>query len=250
MKRIGVFTATRWEQEAVSRAILTEEKASVEGVPYVLGCRGACRVWVFRTGMGPAKAGAVSRLALSAHPFDLAISSGFACALTSAHIGDLLIGTHVNQWPPGGNSSRAGLGHSCSTDWRAAAAASAGRVGLEAQSGRFVSVSQVLWLAEDKQRAAADSGAIGLDMESETLGAAAEERQVPFLVARTASDLLDEDLPLDFNLFATPRTWLRGIGQAVCRPSCLRGLVRLRRQSLIAGDRLTQFMRAFLDDVR
>ena len=97
---------------------------------------------------------------------------------------------------------------------------------------------------------AAGTGAVGLDMESAALGAIAKEQRVPFLVARTVSDLLDEDLPLDFNLFLTPKTWPQGLWQAACRPSCLPGMLRLRRQSHVAAVRLTRFMEVFLNDTR
>ena len=43
------------------------------------------------------------------------------------------------------------------------------------------------------------------------IGAEAAERRIPFAVIRAVSDLLDEDLPLDFNLFLTPSDWSKGI---------------------------------------
>lgn len=251
LKRVGIFTATRWEQQAVSQAILVEERARVGGVPCVIGRRGACRVSVFRTGMGPVKASAASREAFSGHPLDLAVSSGFACALTpSSQVGDLLVGTDVSPCRMEGYAVELDASLPCSVELQATAQASARRIGLVVQAGRFVSVAQVLWRAEEKGRIAADTGAMGLDMESAAVGAIAGGRQVPFLVARTVSDVLDEGLPLDFNLFLTPKTWAQGIGQVVRRPSCLSGILRLRRQSVAAAARLTRFMEAFLDDVR
>lgn len=250
MKRVGIFTATRWEQEAVSQAILIEERARVGGVPCVIGRRGACRVSVFRTGMGPVKAGAVSREALASCSLDLAVSSGFACALTSSQIGDLLIGTDVSSWQAEICSIDVSESVPCAVELQAAALMSARRVGLTVRTGRFVSVSQVLWRAEEKQRVAAGTGAVGLDMESAALGAIAKEQRVPFLVARTVSDLLDEDLPLDFNLFLTPKTWPQGLWRVARRPSCLAGILRLRRQSQAAAVRLTRFIEVFLNDTR
>ncbi|TAJ09511.1 MAG: hypothetical protein EPO61_05485 [Nitrospirae bacterium] len=250
LKRVGIFTATRWEQEAVSRAILIEERARVGGVPCVIGRCGAFRVSVFRTGMGPVKASAVSREALASCSLDLAVSSGFACALTSSQIGDLLIGTDVSPWPAGICSVGLGVRVPCSVELQAAALESARRVGVVVQAGRFASVSHVLWAAEEKQQVAAGTGAVGLDMESAALGAMAKEQGIPFLVARTVSDLLDEDLPLDFNLFLTQKTWPQGLWQVARRPACLSGMLRLRRQSHVAAVQLTRFMEAFLNDIR
>ncbi len=250
MKRVGIFTATRWEQEAVSRAIVIEERARVGGVPCVIGRGGACRVSVFRTGMGPVKASAVSREALASCSLDLAVSSGFACALTSSQVGDLLIGTDVSPCSAGICSVELGEHVPCSIEWQAVALESARRVGVAVQAGGFVSVPHVLWRADEKRLVVAGTGAVGLDMESAALGALAMERQIPFLVARTASDLVDEDLPLDFNLFLAQKTWPQGLWQVARRPACLSGMLRLRRQSQVAAVRLTRFMEAFLDDVR
>lgn len=244
VKRIGVFTATRWEQDAVSRAIRVEERTHIGRSGCVVGTCGACRVYVFQTGIGPEKAGAVCREALAAPSWDLAISSGFACALTSSHIGDLLIGTEVLPRDEQGISPD--RGRPCAVEWQDAAQRAAADAGVAARTGQFVSVARVLWLAEQKRRVAADTKALGLDMESAAIGAAALEHGVPFVVVRTVSDLLDEDLPMDFNLFLRRAGWARGLWQVLSAPSRLAGINRLRRQSRLAGDNLTQFMRGFL----
>ncbi|MDE3243320.1 MAG: hypothetical protein KGO52_11435 [Nitrospirota bacterium] len=250
LTRVGIFTATRWEQAAVARAIVIEERARVGGVPCVSGRLGACWVSVFRTGMGPVKAGAASREAFARYPLDLAVSSGFACALAPSQIGDLLIGTDVSPCRVGASSIELQEPVPCSVELRETALSAARRAGVAVQAGRFVSVSQVLWRADDKRRVATGTGSVGLDMESAAIGAAARERLVPFLVARTVSDVLDETLPLDFNLFLTPKTWPQGIWQVVCRPSSLTGILRLQRQSHVATAQLTRFMGALSHDLR
>ena len=90
-------------------------------------------------------------------------------------------------------------------------------------------------------------GAIGLDMESAALGLAASERQILFGIVRTVSDLVDEDLPLDFNLFLRPSGWAKGVAACLAHPTSLIGLNRLRRQSRSAGAQLTAIYRAFAD---
>lgn len=254
MKLLGIFTATRWELNAVCRAVLVEKKTRVAGSRCVIGRRGGCRLYAFQTGVGAVKAGAVCREALAHQPFDLAISSGFACALTPSRIGDLLIGTDVIVQRDGAAASARSGALSCADRPRAAAIQAARDAGLAWQAGRFVTASQVLWRADEKHQVAAATGAVGLDMESSAVGAAAAERQVPFAIVRAASDLLDEDLPLDFNLFLGSigpvglGRWLRGASLCLARPSCLAGLNRLRRQSATASQRLTRFFERFLDE--
>jgi adenosylhomocysteine nucleosidase len=63
------------------------------------------------------------------------------------------------------------------------------------------------------------------------------------------SDLLDEDLPLDFNLFLTPDGWPKGALACLTHPSRLLGLKRVRAQATLATERLTRFFERFLDDV-
>lgn len=190
-------------------------------------------------------AGTVCREALAAQSWDLAVSSGFACALIPSHIGALLIATEVRSRPEvSGSAWQPAL--PCAGLPSAMAERAAREAGLAVQSGAFVSLPEVLWRGEQKQRLAAETGAAGLDMESGAIAFAAAERQVPLVVARSVSDLQDEDLPLDFNLFLRPASWPRGILQAVLAPSCLAGLRRLRRQSRLAADQLTRFMQAFL----
>src|SRR5581483_11281300 len=109
----------------------------------------------------------------------------------------------------------------------------------------FVSTSRVVCLGAEKRALAARTGAIAVDMESAALGAAARQAGVPFLIVRTASDLAEEDLPLDFNLFLTPVSWLRGLAQGM-RPAAWRGLRRLRSQATVASARLSLFFREWL----
>jgi adenosylhomocysteine nucleosidase len=59
------------------------------------------------------------------------------------------------------------------------------------------------------------------------------------------SDIITEDLPLNFNLFLMRSGWMRGIAAIVMRPSSLIGLNRLRRQSRLAADRLTALSSAY-----
>ncbi|MGZ8422826.1 MAG: 5'-methylthioadenosine/S-adenosylhomocysteine nucleosidase family protein, partial [Nitrospira sp.] len=118
---------------------------------------------------------------------------------------------------------------------------------IAAQIGPFVSVPQVLCRADEKRGMADRVGAIGLDMESAALGLAASERQIPFGIVRTVSDLVNEDLPLDFNLFLRPSGWAKGVAACLAHPTSLIGLNRLRSQSRTAGAQLTAVYRACAD---
>ena len=137
----------------------------------------------------------------------------------------------------------------CSPEFSAVAIKAACGMNVTARAGRFVTVPRILWRACEKGKVAAATGAVGLDMESLAVGATAREHQVPFVIIRAVSELVDEDLPLDFNLFLTPADWLRGALTCLAHPSCVVGLLRLRAQSLVASERITTFFGRFLDDL-
>ncbi|WP_447975511.1 5'-methylthioadenosine/S-adenosylhomocysteine nucleosidase family protein [Nitrospira sp. Kam-Ns4a] len=246
--RIGVFSATRWEFDAVRRVFRGEEDGPrVPGTRTRAGRHGSCRVVLVQTGVGPEKAGTVCRTVLALVPLDLAVSTGFACALVPSRIGDLLIGTEAARYRAATPSPGPDLIVPCSTEAVARAVRTAEVAGLPAHTGRVATVPAVLWRAAEKHAMAEGAGSVGLDMESAEIGAAAAERRVPFLVVRAVSDLLDEDLPLDFNLFLARRGWVQGAWAVLANPARLAGLHRLRRQSGRAAERMSAFWSAFLD---
>lgn len=245
---VGIFTATRWELNSIRRAAAIEEDRHVDGSRWVIGRRGNSRLFVIQTGVGPSRAGSVCRTALDRQPFDLAVASGFACALTPCGIGDVLIGREVIRQDGPIDSTVDGV-LTCADRFRLLAMRAACDAGVPARDGRIVAVPRILWRAAEKQQLAVRTGAIGADMESAAVGAAAAQRTIPFLVIRGVSDLVDEDLPLDFNLCLGAGGWVRAAMACLGDPSRLIGLNRLRRQAAIAAARMTQFFGAFLESL-
>jgi adenosylhomocysteine nucleosidase len=231
---VAVFTATRWEFDAIQSALDASRRVDRRTV---CGQRGARTVLLMRCGIGPIRAAVACRELLARHRIDLVVSAGYASALRHAAVGDLLIGTMAQG--DGGEPTH------CSPDAVDGAMKSAKRLKLPVISGPFASTSRVLCLGVEKRALASRTGAIAVDMESAALGAAARHASVPFLIVRAASDLADEDLPLDFNLFLEPASWLRGLAQVV-RPAAWRGLRRLRSQASVASARLSVFFQEWL----
>ena len=64
MKRVGIFTATRWEYAAVRRIVSGGRAHRHGAVRCVVGRRGRCEVVVAQTGVGLEKAGAACRAVL------------------------------------------------------------------------------------------------------------------------------------------------------------------------------------------
>jgi adenosylhomocysteine nucleosidase len=247
IKRVVLFAATSWEIEAVRAAFGTETRQDVDGTAVLVCKEGTREYWLTKTGIGPEKASRTARKLLMRQPFTLAVSTGFACALVSTEIGALLLGREVIAMEKGdaGRLSVTEIPEDEGDTMIRFAQVS----GQANHVGRFVSTNRIVGSATDKRRFARLTGAVGLDMESAALAEEARRARVPFVIVRTVSDLLDEDLPLDFNLFLQPAGWLKGMASVAGHPSRLAGLWRLRRQSRTAAGNLTAFFRRYVGTV-
>ena len=108
---------------------------------------------------------------------------------------------------------------------------------------------RVAWRSVDKRLIAAHCPAAALDMESFGAAKACAEAGVPFLAVRAISDSLDEDLPVDFNLFSSGggMDWPHFFFYIVTHPGVIPPLMRLGRNSRLAARNLTDAVEALLD---
>ena len=95
MTAIGVFVATRWESAAVRQAFAASEMRVVGGIRCAVARQGQVEWWVIPMGVGPERATTTAGRVLGEQSFAAVWSTGFACALGQAVIGEVLIGTHV-----------------------------------------------------------------------------------------------------------------------------------------------------------
>ncbi len=215
----------------------------MDGLSVFVHTVGNREYWLVQTGVGLEKAGQSAAQLVDGRSFSLMVSTGFACALVAADIGALLVGHEVVYWAE--QSVEQSQARAVPGDERDRMSAFVESLVPSDHIGRFVSTDRIIGRASDKEQVARNTRAIGLDMESSALAVQAQRAQVPFVIIRAVSDLLDEDLPLDFNLFLRPTGWLKGLGTILAAPSCLVGLGRLRRQSVIAAEALTTFFRRY-----
>lgn len=228
---------------AVRAAFPSGVERRIDGVHVFVCAAGRREYWLAQTGVGLEKASQVASRLLTHQPFSLAVSTGFACALIKAEIGALLVGRDVVL--VGAQGSEQSRAIDVPGVEREAVLALADGAVHPNHVGRFVSADRIIGSALEKGRLARTTGAIGLDMESMALAIEAQRAQVPFVIVRAVSDLLDEDLPLDFNHFLRPTGWLKGIAAVLGAPSSLLGLGRLRQQSLAAAKNLTAFFQRY-----
>jgi adenosylhomocysteine nucleosidase len=244
---VAIFAATRWELQAVRRALATDRVATIAGVRCHIGQRGDHTYWLIQTGVGPEAAGTVAGRVLKEQAISLVMSTGFACALVSAEVGDLIVGTGVSSVYGEGSWRTRDDRVLCDEAVRAGLLFVAQEAGLVARVGTIVSSETVVWQAEEKRLLHRLTDATGLDMESAAVASVAQKRGVPMAIVRTVSDLVDEDLPLDFNLFLRPTGWIKGMQAIIGRPASVEGLNRLRKQSRVAADRVTEWFRRYAE---
>ncbi|HET9575754.1 MAG TPA: hypothetical protein VFP04_05110 [Nitrospira sp.] len=242
---VALFVATRWELAALRRALPVDRRVEIEGVSCFIGQQGDRSYWLVHSGIGPEAANAAANAVLTRQPMALAISTGFAGALVPAAIGDVIVGNSVSSGWFDGTWNQIAHPIFCDAVVVSAVRSAVAQIGMTYHIGSVVSMSRVICRASEKQAISRLTGAVALDMESAALGMVAMERGIPFAVFRTVSDLVGEDLPLDFNLFLRPAGWVRGLGSLLSHPSSLIGLNRLRRQSRLAADRLTAVCAAY-----
>ena len=229
--------------EAVQAGFPVGNEQRIQGTSIQVCPAGSREYWIVRTGMGLQNAKQAAARVLAHQSFCLAVSTGFACALTAVEVGALLAGYEVAL--VGGQGTEVSPIVTVPGIDRDAILEIVKHVEPSGYIGRFVSTDRVVTSATEKQRFATVADAIGLDMESAALAVEAQRAQVPFVVVRAVSDLVDEDLPLDFNLFLRPTGWLKGVAAIVGRPSSLTGLRRLQRQSRTAAKNLTTFFQHY-----
>ena len=195
---------------------------------------------LLETGEGVVNAERQLQSQLEKHSARAVLSIGFAGALSpTLQIGDLVIARNIRD-------------SKSTPDARLLATAQTIQVGAPVHIGIAFTSHEVLWKAAYKGILAESLGAneIGfVDMESTAIAAVCAQRGVPFLIIRSISDLLEEDLPLDFNLYRNgdgrvdTRKVMIG---ALRRPTAFKGLFELRKRSKLCADRLAEFIKCLV----
>lgn len=195
---------------------------------------------LMETGEGMRNAGRAIRSWLNRRSARAVLCIGFGGALTgSLRPCDLVIAREVR----GADGERESF--ACSQ----ALLSAAGQVKIEGLSfGTAITVDEIACEANAKRRLATflARGEVGcVDTESSAVARACGERGLPFLIVRSITDLLDEDLPVDFNRCRSSDGRVsnqRVIRAALARPQSFRGLLELKRRSDRCAERLAAFV--------
>ena len=244
------MTATRIEFHAVARALRFPHPVSHYDHRALASNDHGLNILLIQSGIGPDKARKSAQQLLDGATWDVMISTGFAGALDTGPIGSVLIGKEVF-WGPSTTShvSLTPQRIACHPDW-VQSALSLSWMGQEPlRTGRFVTVDRVLTHSVDKHKLKTSTGAVGVDMESAAIGEVAQGHGLSFLIVRAISDGVNEDLPVDFNLFLKPSGWFSGVMHIMTTPTSWKGILDLYRHSKQASRQLTRFFEEFFSAV-
>ena len=163
-------------------------------------------------------------------------SIGFAGALSpELRVGDLVVAESV-------------YGSNAQPDHKLVTAAARVQLDAPVRLGAALTSDIVLWRAAQKRELASSLAAseIGfVDMESTAIAGVCTRLGVPFLIIRSITDLLEEDLPLDFNQCRDSKgrvSPMKVMKAAVFNPVSITGLLKLRKRSELCADRMSDFV--------
>ncbi len=239
------MTASRIEFHAVVRALPVTHSVPHDGHRAITYNGQGLHVLVIQSGIGPVKARIGTQRLLDAQSWDVLISAGFAGGLDdTAAIGSVLIGQEVfeTSFSPHSLPSRPIM---CHSDWVKTASTVPWHGHGVLRIGKFTCVDRVLTHSAEKYSIGIRSGAVAVDMESAAIGQIAQDNDLPFLIVRAISDGVNDDLPVDFNLFLAPSGWVAGVTRILSTPKSWKGFLNLYRHSKQASQQLTLFFEAF-----
>ena len=245
LPRIVVFVATCWEFRAIQRVMSGGRSAKISGVRQYMAHWPHLSVTLVQTGVGLERTRTVCLNIFSEKRFDLAISSGFAGALVPTRIGALALPEIVIRGADDTTRLSKLSSFSCSMQYQEIVRRIVADAKFQFISTALLTVPWIVCSATEKHALAQKFQAGALDMESAGIAQMAEECDTPFLVVRTVSDLMNENLPKDFNLFLSSSTWVKGLWRFVSRPKLWIELFRLRQQMQLASRQLTRFFDIF-----
>ncbi len=243
------MTATRIEFHAVVRALPATHSVSHNGPRAITYHGQGLNVLVIQSGIGPVKARISTQQLVDAQSWDVLISAGFAGGVDdTAPIGSLVIGQEVFET----SSSPHSLPSQpimCHSDWVKTALTIPWHGHGVLRTGKFTCVDRVLIHSAEKYSVGIRSGAVAVDMESAAIGQIAQGHDLPFLIVRAISDGVNDDLPVDFNLFLAPSGWVAGVARILSTPKSWKGFLNVYRHSKQASRQLTIFFEAFFSTV-
>lgn len=242
MGRIAIFAALQWECRPVLQHMRQTVRERAGDFTLWRGRTPGSEVVVVKTGMGMTQAAGAARAIRYRGEFALFMSTGCAGAVAAELLpGDVAVATAIVK-----NDSRDPF--ETHREHSVHAQRAAERAALRVTIGRVLCSPHALATAEQKRAAAAQHGAVAVEMEGASIAAEAAERGIPFVSVRTVLDTADTELR-HAGRFVDPRTGavkpLALAGYLATHPSVLPDLLAMQRMMHAAQTSLERFFAAW-----
>jgi adenosylhomocysteine nucleosidase len=187
VERIAIFAALRWECAPVLSHLHQVHRQRVGTFTLWRGVSGKRDVSLVKTGVGARRAGEAAQAMSAAGRFALFLSTGCAGGLASNMLpGDLAVATIVI-------GSASGPGFQPDREHCERACRIADGLALRVTAGPLLCSHEALTTAAAKRAAAAQCGAVAVEMEGAPIAACAAQAGIPFVSVRAILDSADTE---------------------------------------------------------
>jgi adenosylhomocysteine nucleosidase len=248
---IAIAAALQPELSALERRAGARRYPSPAWPPMSEGSLAGKQVLLVRTGMGPARARDATAVLMQGHKPEAVLSIGLAGSVVSeVKVAHLVIASQV--YALEGSLQEQPLavsnGLACDAALVELAVAAARQRGLAFREGASLTVPGVVHRPEVRRRIGDSLPVDMVEMESYWVGRVAADQGIPFLVARTIVDEVDDRLPNLPNMIDETGAVVRGqaFRQLLSRPQEAPALIHLAASARRASQTLAAFVEAFV----
>ena len=236
----------------ISRVNITKKFSFEKSIFYHADLNGKSVIFA-QTGIGRNNAVKATNYLLQTLKITSLIASGIAGGIRKGiHVGDLIIGENVSYCKQSdfeGESLHLESSYSCTRELVQLAVQLSTRLELRAHSGDVLTVDKVISHAGTKKEIGSRTSCMSVDMESAAIAEVAHAKNMDFVVIRSVSDDVDDDLEIDYdNLITdTGKVKISHLAMNILKnPQQLVNLKRLNKQTKTATRTLSVFMLQFL----
>src|SRR5271154_7107249 len=240
---IAILVAVRQELRPILHRADANHVVRQEHLDFHEGTLGGQSVALLALGIGKECARIAAEMTIRCYRPDLVISSGFGGGLqTDVCAGDIVVGTEILEL--GRDQGDQITWTTTHKPLRPARIRLDDDPGIHVHYGKILTTDEMVLRASNKARIGRATGALTVDMETSAVAAVCAARKIDFLAVRGITDLVDEDLPDEFNdFFVLGQLRADRVFSSCARdPRVLADLARLGYRAKHSGQKLARFL--------
>jgi len=244
---IAILVAVRQELRPILHRADANHVVRQEHLDFHEGTLGGQSVALLALGIGKECARIAAEMTIRCYRPDLVISSGFGGGLQPGiRAGDIVVGTEILELRKDQGDQITWITthkplRSPRFRWDESS-------GVRIHYGKILTTDEMVLRASNKARIGQATAALAVDMETSAVAAVCAARKTDFLAVRGITDMVDEDLPNEFNdFFVLGQLRANRVFSSCARdPRVLTDLARLGYRAKHSGAKLARFLEAVL----